>query len=68
MYDTSLLSSGFSIENPQLFSDRMYNMIKMGLSVDENDDSSEKDIDLDKQPTVCNESTDSLETKMEEVD
>ena len=71
MYDTSLLSSGFSIENPKLFSDRMYNMIKMGLSVDENDDnndSSKKDIDLDKLPTVCNESTDSLETKMEEVD
>ena len=65
MYDTSLLASGFSIENPKLFSDRMYNMIKLGLSIDENDDSNNNDIVIDKQSDI---SDDSVETKMEEVD
>ena len=71
MYDTSLLASGFTIENPKLFSDRMYNMVKLGLSIDENDEndvSLDDDVDLDKQCIVCTDSTDSLETKMEEVD
>ena len=83
MYDTSLLASGFTIENPKLFSDRMYNMVKLGLSIDENDVndvndvndendvSLDDDVDLDKQCIVCTDSTDStdtLETKMEEVD
>ena len=66
MYDTSLLASGFTIENPKLFSDRMYNMIKMGLSIDETEDNKDNDdIVLDKQ---CDISDDSVETKMEEVD
>jgi len=65
MYDTSLLASGFTIEDPKLFSDRMYNMIKLGLSIDETDDDNKDDIDLDKQ---CDISDDSVETKMEEVD
>ena len=65
MYDTSLLASGFTIEDPKLFSDRMYNMIKLGLSIDETDDDNKDDIYLDKQ---CDISDDSVETKMEEVD
>ena len=62
MYDTSLLASGFTIENPKLFSDRMYNMIKLGLSIEEN---------LDESNTSEKESTETepeIETKMEEVD
>ena len=43
MYDTSLLASGFTIENPKLFSDRMYNMVKLGLSIHENDENDEND-------------------------
>ena len=65
MYDTSLLASGFTIENPKLFSDRMYNMIKLGLSIDETDDDNTPDIDPDKQCTLCDNQ---VETKMEEVD
>jgi molecular chaperone HtpG len=65
MYDTSLLASGFTIEDPKLFSDRMYNMIKLGLSIDETDDDNKDDIDQDKQ---CDISDDTVETKMEEVD
>lgn len=65
MYDTSLLASGFTIEDPKLFSDRMYNMIKLGLSIDETDDDNNDDNDQDKQ---CDIPEDSVETKMEEVD
>ncbi len=71
MYDTSLLASGFTIENPKLFTDRMYNMVKLGLSIDENDENQDhcvENVDLDKQCILCTDSTDSLETKMEEVD
>ena len=65
MYDTSLLASGFTIEDPKLFSDRMYNMIKLGLSIDETDNDNNDDNDQDKQ---CDIHEDSVETKMEEVD
>jgi molecular chaperone HtpG len=68
MYDTSLLASGFTIENPKLYADRMYDMIKLGLSIDENDDSPEENVNLDKQCIVCTDTDDTLETKMEEVD
>lgn len=48
MYDTSLLVSGFNIEKPNTYADRMYNMIKLGLSIDEEDKDKNKDEDEDK--------------------
>ena len=67
MYDTSLLASGFSIENPQLFSDRMYNMIKMGLSVGEDEDDNHND--SENNCNICStDNENNEETKMEEVD
>lgn len=47
MYDTSLLVSGFNIEKPNTYADRMYNMIKLGLSIDEEDKDKNKDKDED---------------------
>ena len=34
IYDTSLINSGFTLENPANFSHRMFNMVKMGLGID----------------------------------
>ncbi|KAJ2747060.1 Hsp90 chaperone hsp82 [Coemansia sp. BCRC 34301] len=35
MFETSLLASGFTLEDPSLFSNRIYRMIKLGLSLDD---------------------------------
>ena len=62
MYDTSSLASGFNIENPKAFSDRMYNMIKLGLSIDENETKEEEEV------VVQNTDISEEESEMEKVD
>jgi molecular chaperone HtpG len=39
MYDSSLLTSGFALDNPKNFVDRINNMISLGLSLDDEQDS-----------------------------
>ena len=38
MFDTSLLSSGFSLEDPNGYAERIHRMIKLGLSIDDDDE------------------------------
>jgi len=64
LYETSLLTSGFNLEEPQSFAARIHRMIKLGLSLDDSsaEDSSAAPIDL---PPLESE----VETSnMEEVD
>merc|ERR1711907_912931 len=63
LYDTSLLTSGFSLDAPQTFAGRLHRMIKLGLSLD---DDEEVDADLDMPP--LEEGGDAEGSKMEEVD
>ncbi|KTG34734.1 hypothetical protein cypCar_00047733, partial [Cyprinus carpio] len=43
LFETALLSSGFTLEDPQTHANRIYRMIKLGLGIDD-DDSAVEDI------------------------
>ena len=38
LYESALLASGFSLDDPNTFSNRIYRMVKLGLSIDDVDD------------------------------
>ncbi|KAJ1965328.1 Hsp90 chaperone hsp82 [Dipsacomyces acuminosporus] len=38
MYESALLASGFTLDDPSQFSNRIYRMIKLGLSLDDEED------------------------------
>jgi molecular chaperone HtpG len=63
LYDTSLLTSGFSLDEPTTFAGRIHRLIKLGLSIDDDGDEGE-----DEEPPAL-ESTEELgDSTMEEVD
>ena len=63
MYETAILTSGFSLDEPQNFASRIHRMIKLGLSIFDDDKAEDNDL------PPLDDAAEELDTnKMEEVD
>merc|ERR1712242_197251 len=67
LFETALLSSGFTLEDPAVHSQRIHRMIKLGLGIDEDDDAPMEDnAGTDDMPPLEGDAEDA--SRMEEVD
>merc|ERR1712099_64407 len=66
LFDTSLLTSGFNLDEPTQFAGRIHRMIKLGLSIDDDDEGLGDDDDLPPLEEVDGAADEA--SKMEEVD
>ncbi|MCD7457619.1 hypothetical protein HAX54_035553 [Datura stramonium] len=63
LFETALLTSGFSLDDPNTFGNRIHRMLKLGLSIDEDGVDAEADM-----PPLEDTDADAEGSKMEEVD
>jgi molecular chaperone HtpG len=64
MYETAILTSGFALDEPQNFASRIHRMIKLGLSIFDDDKAEDDDL-----PPLDDAAAEEVDTnRMEEVD
>lgn len=68
LFETSLLASGFSLEDPQIHASRIHRMIKLGLGIDEEDIAAPVGSEAVSEEMPPLEGDDEDASKMEEVD
>ena len=66
LFETSLMSSGFTLENPQSHANRIHRMIKLGLGIDEDDIAGGEEAVPEEMPPL--EGEENEDDRMEEVD
>merc|ERR1712137_840751 len=66
LFETSLLSSGFSLEDPQVHAQRIHRMVKLGLGIDEDEADIEEAADDMDMPPLEGDAEDA--SRMEGVD
>jgi len=67
LYDTSLLTSGFTLEEPNVFAGRIHRLIKLGLEIEDDDEEDEED-DIPDLGEGEDQDLDDEDDEMEEVD
>jgi len=69
LYDTSLLTSGFSLDEPTVFANRIHRLIKLGLSIDDDGDD-DVGAELDDLPPLAEDGGDDDAglSEMEQID
>jgi molecular chaperone HtpG len=67
LFDTSLLCSGFSMEEPEIHASRIHRMIKLGLGIDEEEAPQAEDAAAPMAEAASAEAGEEV-NKMEEVD
>lgn len=67
LFETSLLCSGFSLEDPETHASRIHRMIKLGLGIDEEDTVQSEDAPAETEAASAAEGSEEV-NKMEEVD
>jgi len=66
LFETSLLASGFSLEDPAIHANRIHRMIKLGLGVDEDEAAGTEETEAEEMPPLEGDEDDA--SRMEEVD
>jgi len=65
LYETAMMSSGFSLEDPTVHASRIFRMVKLGLGVEEDEEEATDDTP---EPMAADSGADAEDSRMEEVD